>query len=95
MSKRKTISRTRAVKAILNASREQLRKVTLAEKLAHPGKFSIGGAYLVPANIKKVTGQKKSSNGCLRSRKNTVRRLGFRTRLILSPFLLIMMLLKY
>jgi hypothetical protein len=33
----------------------EVRRVTLAEKLAHPGKFSLKGEYVVPKSVKRVT----------------------------------------
>jgi hypothetical protein len=46
---------TRAQKAILKAPKAEVRRVTLAEKLANPGRFSLRGEYVVPTKIKKVT----------------------------------------
>jgi hypothetical protein len=46
---------TRAQSRIIKTVRPQLRRVTKAERMAHPDRFSPKGAYLVPKSIKKVT----------------------------------------
>ena len=46
---------TRAQRKILGRNRGELRSITKAERLAHPDKFSPGGAYLVPKSIGKIT----------------------------------------
>jgi hypothetical protein len=33
----------------------ELRRVTFAERIAHPNRFSLGGSYLVPKSVKKIT----------------------------------------
>jgi|GEM_PF-3811338 hypothetical protein len=45
---------TQAELNILKSARSALRSVTVAEKLASKGRFSLGGAYLVPKTIAKV-----------------------------------------
>ena len=47
-------SQTKAIRAILESERTALRTVTTAEKLALKGRFSPGGAYLVPKTVRKV-----------------------------------------
>lgn len=51
---------TRSQRALLKRPRSELRSVTKAERLAHPGKFSPGGSYLVPRSIDKITARTAS-----------------------------------
>lgn len=46
---------TRTELNILKSARTELRSVTTAEKIASKGRFSLGGAYLVPKSITKIT----------------------------------------
>lgn len=45
---------TRAQNGLIKASRNALRPVTLAEKLANPGRYSLKGSYFVAATVKKA-----------------------------------------
>lgn len=46
---------TRAQKTLLKSPRSALRRVTATEKLASRGRFSLGGEYLVPKAVKRIT----------------------------------------
>jgi hypothetical protein len=50
----RTTPATKAELNILESARLALRSVTIAEKIASKGRFSLGGAYLIPKTITKI-----------------------------------------
>jgi hypothetical protein len=49
------MARKRAIGELLRAPREALKQVTPKQKTAHPELFSKGGAYFIPASVKRIT----------------------------------------
>jgi hypothetical protein len=47
----------RGIRSLLRSSKSDVRRVTLAERLAHPSMFSPKGAYYVGKNVKTITGK--------------------------------------